>query len=474
VTSRLVRRSLTAALVLALTTGSAAATGLEAQRSALTAPSLSGIGDPYFPLDGNGGIDVLRYRVHDTYRFGSRFLRGTTRVTLRATEDLDIFHLDFLLPVDSVTVDGRRAAFAKTDKGHELLISPRQMLHAGQKVDVVVRYAGLPGRKGYLGERNWLASDREVVTMNEPHMAPWWFPANDHPQDKALMDIIITVPKDKQVVANGRQAWRRVHGNLATYKWTTDEPMAPYLAFFAAGSFEIARGRRDGRPWLVAVSRQLSDRTVRQQLNLLKETPAIVAWLEGRLGPYPFSQTGGLVTSLDPGFALENQTRPTYMPTGRTTVVHELAHQWFGDSVSVERWRDIWLNEGFASFMEAAYAEAHGGQDAKQWLQAMHSTYGANDDIWKLDIADPGRGRIFDWAVYRRGAMALQALRNRVGEGDFWTTLRTWAADRAGGNGTVEDFQELAESISGEDLDGFFAAWLTAGTKPAPTIANGL
>jgi aminopeptidase N len=339
---------------------------------------------------------------------------------------------------------------------------------------VVVRYAGFPGRKAYLGERNWLASDREVVTMNEPHMAPWWFPANDHPQDKALMDILITVPRGKKVVANGRQAWRRVHGDLATYKWTTDEPMVPYLAFFAAGRFEIARGTRDGLPWLVAVSRQLSAGVEQQQLRLMKKTPAIVAWLEQVLGDYPFSQTGGLITSLDPGFALENQTRPTYPPTGHTTVVHELAHQWFGDSVAIERWRDIWLNEGFATFMEVAYDDAHGGQDAQQWLEVMWNLNGVNDDLWKLDIADPGPGRIFDRAVYQRGAMTLQALRNRVGEVDFWAILRTWVADRAGGNGTVEQFRALAEEIYGQDLDGLFDAWLSAGTRPAHTAANGL
>jgi aminopeptidase N len=475
VTSRLVRRAATAALALALLTGSASATGAGSLGSRAAVRGAAGIGDPYFPLDGNGGIDVLRYRVADTYRFGDRFLRGKTRITLRATEDLSTFNLDFLLGVREVTVAGREAAHRRAGNGHELVVRPQQPLTAGEKVDVVVRYAGFPGRKGYLGERNWLASDREVVTMNEPHMATWWFPANDHPRDKALMDISITVPKGKKVVANGRQVWRRVHGALATTRWTTDEPMVPYLAFFAAGRFEIARGTRDGLPWLVAVSRQLSSGMERQQMRLMRRTPGIVAWLESVLGPYPFSQTGGLVTSLDPGFALENQTRPTYSITGLSTVVHELAHQWFGDSVSVERWRDIWLNEGFATFMEVAYADAHGGQSAQQWLQTMYHSYGPNDTLWKLDIANPGAGRIFDRAVYYRGAMTLQALRNRVGDVDFWNILRTWASDREGGNGTVEDFRTLAESISGEDdLDGFFQAWLSSGTQPAPTADNGL
>ncbi len=458
--------------MLALVTGSAAATGVEPVTESAVKGG-PGIGDPYFPLDGNGGINVVRYRIYDTYRFGDRHLSGRTRITLKATQNLSTFNLDFLLPVRSVVVAGRKASFDQTSRHHELVVKPAQPLKTGQKVDVVVRYAGFPGRFGYWGEHNWLASGREVVTMNQPHMAPWWFPANDHPQDKAYMDITVTVPRGKKVIANGRRVGRWVHGQHVTYRWKADEPMVPYLAFFAAGQFAVAQGTRDGLPWLVAVSRQLSSGAQEQSMRLMKRTPGIVAWLASVLGPYPFSQTGGLVTSLEPGFALENQTRPTYQVTSLSTVVHELAHQWFGDSVSVHQWRDIWLNEGFATFMEQAYAEAHGGQDAQEWLEGMWSAYGANDSLWTLDIADPGPHQIFAAPVYYRGAMTLQALRHRIGEDDFWTTLRTWASDRANRNGSTEDFTALVEQISGEDLTAFFDAWLTTGTKPAHTTDNG-
>jgi len=446
---------------------------VETQDRAAAVRGSDGIGDPYFPLDGNGGIDVLRYRIHDTYRFGDRHLRGRTRITLLATQDLKTFNLDFLLPVRRVTVDGRNAGYDQASR-HELVIRPKQHLRTGERVDVVVRYAGFPERHGYRRERNWLASDHEVVTMNEPHMAPWWFPANDHPLDKALVDIHITVPRGKQVVANGRLMSRKVLGDAATHHWRADEPMVPYLAFFAAGRFEISRGTHEGRPWLVAVSRRLAPAIRQDQMRLMKRTPQIVAWLETRLGDYPFGQTGGLVTSLQPGFALENQTRPTYQPTSLSTVVHELAHQWFGDSVAVHGWRDIWLNEGFATFMEKAYAEAHGGRDAQQWLESTWEAFGASDPFWKLAIGDPGRDNIFAWPVYVRGAMTLQALRHRIGETGFWTILRTWAADREGGNGTTEEFHALAELVSGEDLDAFFQAWLFDGSRPAHTAGNGL
>jgi aminopeptidase N len=437
----------------------------------------AGIGDAYFPLDGNGGIDVMHYRIHDTYRFDDRHLRGRTRLTVRATEDLKSFHLDFLLPVHRVSVDGQHAGYDQATSRHELVVVPKRPVRAGDTVEVVVAYAGFPSRYGYRGERNWLADDHEVVAMNQPHMAPWWFPANDHPRDKALVDISITVPRGRQVIANGRRVAHHVDGNQATYHWRADEPMVPYLAFFAAGRFRVANGARDGLPWLVAVSRGLPASQQRTSMRLMKKTPGVVAWLASQLGDYPFSQTGGLTTSLSPGFALENQTRPTYPVLGSSgtgTVVHELAHQWFGDSVAVESWRDIWLNEGSATFMEVRYDETHDGQDGQAWLESSWSSFGAEDPFWHLVVSDPGPHSIFAWPIYQRGAMTLQALRHRVGEDAFWTIVRNWVASRAGGNGSTEQFAALAAHVSGEDLDGFFHAWLVAPTRPEHTADNGL
>ena len=136
----------------------------------------AGIGDAYFPLDGNGGIDVLHYRIHDAYRFADRRLRGRTRLTVRATEDLKSFHLDFLLPVHRVSVDGAHAVYDQAENSHELVVVPDEPIRAGETFEVVVAYAGFPGRYGYRGERNWLAADHEVVAMNQPHISQY---AND-------------------------------------------------------------------------------------------------------------------------------------------------------------------------------------------------------------------------------------------------------------------------------------------------------
>lgn len=437
----------------------------------------AGAGDAYFPRDGNGGYDVGHYDIRNRYQFARARISGRTRVTARATQTLTSFNLDFLLPVTAVTVDGRPARFTRPD-GHELRVTPARTITDGDRFHVVVEYAGNPDRLGWAGERNWLANRDEVVTMNEPHMAAWWFPSSDHPRDKASVDIRITVPRGRQVIANGVLKDRDTTRRWTTWHWRAKEPMAPYLAFFAAGRFRIEKGTHRGLPWLVAVSRQLPRSARRSSMRLMRSTPRVIAWLERQVGPYPFATSGGVTTGLGVNFALENQTRPTYPQVGGLgaidLVVHEQAHQWFGDSVSVDSWSDIWLNEGFATFMEKRYAETHGGQTAARWLEREYARRGAASGFWDLRIGDPGRGHLFDAAVYDRGGMAVQALRNRIGDGDFWQVLRRWVSDRADGNGSVAQFRSLAEEVSGEDLAGFFTAWLYADTRPARTGANGL
>jgi aminopeptidase N len=462
---------------LAGATASVPATAESSLVAAAPADGAPGIGDPYWPLDGNGGIDVTSYAVANRYALASKRLSGRTTVRLVATSDLSSFSLDFLLDVDKVTVDGARAAFARSDGGHELRITPSAPLAAGSAHTVVVTYADHPADHAYAGENNWLASKREVVTMNEPHMAPWWFPANDHPLDKAVVDVRITVPNGREVISNGELKGRRVGKRWTTWHWRADEPMVPYLAFFAAGDFTIARGKRGGLPWLVAVSQGLGAGDQRASMRLMKKTPAVIAGLEKDLGRYPFSVVGGLTTSLNPGFALENQTRPTYPAVGgsyTSLVVHELSHQWFGDDIAVQGWRDIWLNEGFATFMEWRWDETHGGRPAAAILRSYYDNVSEQSDFWKVVVADPSAAKVFDSAVYGRGAMTLQALRNKVGDDVFWAIVRTWIREQRGGNGASEEFEAVATRVSGQDLSGFFTVWLRTPSKPAKTAENGL
>ncbi|HEX3221063.1 MAG TPA: M1 family metallopeptidase [Nocardioides sp.] len=465
-------------VVLLLVVGVLLAGGSLAGSSAgTTRPAVAGaagIGDPYFPEDGNGGIDVRSYDVHDRYRFSDGRLTGWTTVRLHTTERLRSFDLDFLLPVSKVTLSTGGAGFDRPDR-HELRITPGHPIAAGTDLAVRLEYAGRPARLSWDGESNWLASGHEVVAMNEPHMAPWWFPSNDHPLDKARFDLHLTVPRGKRVVSNGRQVGVRRTGDHATYHWAGGGPMATYLAFFAVGDFAVRRGTAHHLPYEVAVSRRLGAGARRSAMRGLLRTPDIVAWLQSQLGRYPFKVTGGLVTSLDPGFSLENQTRPTY-PRGvsGSLMVHELAHQWFGDSVSVHHWRDVWLNEGFATFMEQLWTADHGGPSTRSWLQQTYGVWPQDSSFWKLIVADPGAAHLFAWPVYERGGMTLAALRVRIGHDAFARLLRHWTRAHRHGHGTTAQFEAMASRVGGVDLTSFFDAWVHSDTRPAHTAENGL
>lgn len=468
----------TVVLLVASTAAGLASSAAPSQDATAEAPAVGsrGIGDAYFPADGNGGYDVRHYRVRVRYDFDRAHLKGRTVLTLVPTQRLRRFNLDLLLGATSVKVGGAKARFRKSG-AHELVVTPRRPLEAGRKVKVAVTYAGFPARRRYLGESAWLADRHEVVTMNQPHMAPWWFPANDHPSDKATFRVEVTVPRGKQVVSNGRLLKKVRSGPRTTFHWRARDPMAPYLAFFAAGDFAVEQGRSSGTEWYNAVSARLPQKTQRESLRALRRSATVVRRLEQDLGPYPFETTGGVVTSLAPGFALENQTRPTYWPFGPSStwlLVHELAHQWFGNTVSVARWRDIWVNEGAATFMEYRHEELTGGKSAARWLQDEYAAYAPEDTFWSLQIGRPGPARLFAWPVYQRGAMTMQALRNRVGEDDFWRVLRSWLRTYAGGNASSAQFEALAEEVSGEELDGFFDAWLRTPERPSRTVENGL
>lgn len=453
-------------------------TGAEPAVARAHAPSVgsAGVGDTYFPKDGNGGIDVRHYDIRNRYDFASGTLRGRTVLTLVAKKDLRRFNLDFLLKTTSVVVDGRPAKFRR-DGRHELVITPKRTVAKGEKVKVRVRYRGTPSTKTYLGENAWLADQHEVVAMGQPHMSPWWFPANDHPSDKATFKIAVTVPKGKQVVANGTLRKKERTRTTTTWHWRARDPMATYLAFFAAGDFRIEKGRQGSRTWWNAVSKRLPERSRKAAWKQLRRSPKIVSRLERDLGAYPFETTGGVVTSLPVEFALENQTRPTYgawVSSNPSVVVHELAHQWFGDSLGLRRWRDIWLNEGFATFMEWRYDERYFRTDPQARLLEMRSWYGPKDPFWDVRIGAPGAKNLFDEAIYDRGAMTLQALRTRIGEKAFWQLLRSWVDEHRDGLVAGAAFEAAAERASGQDLDGFFDAWLRSSDRPARTVENGL
>ncbi len=406
-------------------------------------------------------------------------LRGRTLVTARAIEELARFRLELALPAQAVSVDGVPAQFWR-GRGLELVVQPAAPLPANSQTVIEVTYRGNPSQADVTDEYPWLSKNGEQLGVGEPRIAPWWFPVNDHPRDKATYDVVGTVPRGRQFVSNGELVSRSDGDAWTRWHWRTAEPMPSYATLFAAGRYRIEQDA--GRwPAVYAVSKTLSLADERANLRLLRDTPALVGWLETQFGPYPFGQVGGLVsgTFRNENWSMETQTRPTYpdltqVADARALLVHELAHQWFGDSVTPRRWRDIWLNEGFARWSEVRYEETHKGWSAQNWLRRQYQRHPAGARFWRLRIADPGPDRLFAWAVYDRGAMAVEALRRRIGDEDFFSLLPQWTQQRRWGTATVEEFETLAEQVSGEDLTTFFQAWLMDRRRPARTAENGL
>jgi aminopeptidase N len=468
-----VRRLLVALVATAVTI---AGTAVPAQ--AAPAPGGPGLGDEYYPDYGNSGYDVSHYDIRLKYTPATDTLTGTTTILAGATRDLNRFDLDFVLDVASIRVNNRPATFVRQGD-HELVVTPARVIARGQAMTVVVQYSGVPSTKVAAGFTAWTRTPDGALALGEPEIAWWWYPSNDHPSDKATFDVSVAVPDGVEVTSNGVMPRPPVRETLGytRWSWRSVKPQATYLTFVDIGQYDITTDTTEnGQPVYNAYSQLLTPDFMDAAKASVERTAEITDWESTVFGPYPFESRGGIVAPPGAiGFALETQTRPTFASgffrSGANTsvIVHENAHQWFGDSVSVAQWKNIWLNEGFASYAEWLWSEKQGEGTAQELFDYLYATDPA--DTWSVAPADPGVPQLFGNAVYDRGAMTLHQLRLAVGDDDFFTILRTWAADHRYGNGSTEQFTALAEKISGKDLDALFQAWLYTPSKPVVAAA---
>ena len=428
-----------------------------------------GIGDTLFPSLGNPGIDVEHYSLTLHYDPARNDISATDHLDMVMTQDRETFTLDSAGPVVSaVSVDGVSATFAA--EAPELHITPATKLTSGQHVAVDVTYtltpASVPSASG--GPVGWFPTPGGSYVLNEPEGAHTWMPCDDHPSDTATFRFELTVPSGLTAVANGALVEHTSDVSTDTWIWQEDRPMATYLIQLLTGDYELVDGvGPNGLPLLSAVLH--NDReTMQPFLDVIDDQ---IDFFDDFFGPYPLDRYGIAITDSFPGLAMETMERPMFsradFASGRLDsgqqlfLSHELAHQWFGDAVSPARWKDIWLNESFATYGEWMWLEHEGltsiGDSALAGL--------ASREAWST--ANPTAEELFQVNSYEGGAAILHALRRTIGDDLFFALLRQWVTDNSGQSRTTEDFVALANKVAGQDLTQFFATWLYADKLPA-------
>ncbi|CAM5683558.1 M1 family metallopeptidase [Streptomyces hirsutus] len=441
-----------------------------------------GIGDRLFPYLGNPGYDVASYHLALSYSgTNDTPLQATTRIDARTTTDLDRINLDFAHgTVHSVEVDGTPAAF--TTAGEDLVITPVNGLDAGERTRITVRHTSDPvaaeGRDG-----GWVRTADGLAMANQADAAHLVFPCNDHPSDKAFFTFRITAPDGHTAVANGLPIHvHRTRAAATTWTYRTRHPMATELAQVSIGrSTVLHRTGPQGLPL-----RDVVPTAHREQLEpWLAKTPDQIAWMENKAGRYPFETYGLLMADVSTGFELETQTlslfeRELFTDPAHpawyieSIMVHELAHQWFGNSVSPRTWSDLWLNEGHATWYEALYAQEKAGRSLEARMKAAYEA----SDRWRAEGGPPAAPKapqpgqkisIFRPIVYDGSALVLYALREEIGRTAFDRLERRWVTQYRDGTASTADFVRLASDTAGRDLTGFLNAWLHgAKTPPMP------
>jgi aminopeptidase N len=461
-----------AALLLVAASGAAPA----AARHSPPTPGEAGIGDPLFPTLGNGGYDVKHYALDMVYASAKGPVTGTATITARASQALSRFNLDYAgASVSRVAVNGRAAVYAR--EGEELVITPRRPLRDHRLFVVEVEFAGGPVE----ADPNvlitpWFLTADGSATAPQPDGAHDIFPSNDHPSDKASYRFRIDVPEGVTAVANGLPGRRRSAGGRTVFTYVQWEPMASELVQIAVGALDIIdRGRLDGVRLRDVAPTSLADAVE----PAFATTPGHLEWLQDFLGRFPFRIYGEFAADTTLGFALETQTLSLYpaflfLPPVPPQVyepimVHEDAHQWFGDSVSPVRWSDVWLNEGHATWYEHVYANFRGWEDLEVFMRA---TYARGDQLRAQygPTAAPRSAEnildLFNPNVYEGGALVLYALYQRVGEEAFYDIQRAWVDRYRDESASTAEFIRLASRVARRDLTTFLTAWLYGATTP--------
>ncbi|MFD7033284.1 M1 family metallopeptidase [Streptomyces sp. NPDC059917] len=447
----------------------------------LPPPQALGIGDRLFPELGNPGYDVDSYDLSFTYKDNRTPLDAVTVIRAHTLTELDRVNLDFARgTVRSAEINGRPAPFATA--GEDLVLTPERPLAADEPLRITIHHTSDPrGGGSGSGDGGWVRTADGLAMANQADAAHQVFPCNDHPSDKALFTFRITAPNGTTAVANGLPVLTtdRAAAGATTWTYRTVHPMATELAQVSLGASTVLR--REGPHGL-----ELRDVVPTADKKLLepwlKKTPAQMEWMEKRVGRYPFETYGVLIAHASTGFELETQTlslfeRGIFTDPGYpewyvdSIMVHELAHQWFGDSVTPRTWSDLWLNEGHATWYEALYADGLGKYSLERRMREAYQ----RSDQWRAAGGPPAEPKaaapgekigLFRPVVYDGAALILYALRQKIGAPAFEDLERRWVGEHADQVVGTDDFVRLASRVAGEDLTAFLRPWLYGRTTP--------
>jgi aminopeptidase len=419
--------------------------------------------DPYLPGHGDSSYRVERYELDLDYRVATNRLAGRAVVTAVTDAPVSRLRLDLAgLRVTRVRVDGRRSS-RFSHRGGALTVDLGGPVETGTRLLLDVQYDGTPRPlRSHWGEVGFEELTDGVIVAGQPCGAPSWFPCNDRADDKAAYRISVTTESAYTVVANGTLTGLTRGSSRTTWVFDQPEPMATYLATLQIGRYATVDLGRAPVPQRAAVPARLRgafDHDFARQGQML-------AVFERLFGPYPFGSYSVVVTDDDLEIPLEAQGLSVFGANhvdGRRgserLVAHELAHQWFGNSVTARTWQHIWLHEGFACYAEWLWAEESGGGSAE--AHARRAWTGLKASAQDLVIADPGPELMFDDRLYKRGALTLHALRSTLGDEAFFLLLHEWTQSRRHGTATTADLTDLARRYSPDGAtDALLDAWL--------------
>ena len=452
-------------------------------------PGSPGIGDRLFPTLGNGGYDARHYTLSLRYPTADRAqtVAGVLTMEAKATKSLSRFNLDFDGDaVSSVKVDGRTATFSVQDE--ELVITPSRPLRGHRRFTTTVEYTSGPylytpdfdpnNPMGLL-PFGWFTTQDGSVTAGQPDLAHEIYPVNDHTADKATYSFVIDVPAGTTAAANGVLTGSRTSNGRTVWRYEMRQPMASQLIQVAVGRLDIIdRGRSRGVQLRDVVASTIADDPPVQAG--LSHTGEHMEYMTSFVGRYPFDVYGILAAdelfayaletqtlSLHPGFVVDETQFPP--ENAQPVLVHELAHQWFGDDLAIAEWSDLWLSEGHATWYEAHYADETFGIS---FVDRMQAAYEEANQL-RADfgpVARPSSSEfltLFSNNVYDGGALVLYALYNRVGERTFYEIERTWAQRYSGESVSTWDFIRHAAKVSHDrGVIPFLAGWVFGETVP--------